>query len=280
MNKTGIDVSVYQGNIDWERVKATGIDFAIIRCGYGSDIAKQDDSKFKRNADECTRLGIPFGVYLYSYANTIEKAVSEAEHVLRLIKGYKLSYPVFYDLEDANTTQKCSAKAIADIAEKFCEIICNAGFYFAVYANKYWFESVLTDKRFCTWDRWVAQYNDKLTYEKEHTMWQYTSQGRVDGIEGKVDMNYCYVDYPAKISGNIAPEQPDEPAQDTDEVYIVKSGDTLSEIAERYHVDYKLLAAYNNITNPNKIYPGQIIRVKGGKKVANFFVIDGNTGQG
>ena len=90
MKKILIDVSEHQGKIDWEKVKPQ-IDGAILRCGYGSDYTNQDDEQFKRNADECTRLGIPFGVYLYSYADSIEKAKSEAAHVLRLIKGYKLS---------------------------------------------------------------------------------------------------------------------------------------------------------------------------------------------
>ncbi len=261
--KSGVDVSVYQGDIDWERVNAAGIQFAIIRCGYGSDIAKQDDSKFKRNADACTRLGIPFGVYLYSYADTIEKAASEAEHVLRLIKGYKLSYPVFYDLEDTDITKRCSAKTIGDMAEKFCNTIHDANYYPAIYANLNWFNSVLTDSRFANWDKWVAQYNSKCTYNGEYTMWQYSSTGVVDGIHGNVDMNYCYVDYPAKIAGQIEPVEPDKPARD--KVYIVKSGDTLSGIAERYSTTCKILAEYNNIPDMNKIYVGQQIRIPSGK---------------
>ena len=93
----GIDVSQYQGVINWELVKRH-IDFAIIRCGYGQDIPGQDDRMFKRNADECTRLGIPFGVYLYSYAQNENEALSEARHVMRLIKDYKMAYPIY--LED------------------------------------------------------------------------------------------------------------------------------------------------------------------------------------
>lgn len=197
----GIDVSAYQGKIDWQKVKASGIKFAILRCGFGSDMAKQDDSQFKRNADECARLGIPFGVYLFSYANTKEKAKSEADHVLRLVKGMKLSYPIFYDLEDADTTQKCSAKEIGDFAEIFCNAIEKAGYKPAIYANKYWFTSILTDSRFNKWDKWVAQYASKCTYSGKYTMWQYSSKGSVPGIAGSVDMNLCYVDYPSMILG-------------------------------------------------------------------------------
>lgn len=97
-----IDVSYHQGVIEWEKVRKAGY-HAILRCGYGDDLTSQDDKQWKRNADECTRLGIPFGVYIYSYAKTTAQAESEARHVLRLVKGYKLSYPVFYDLEEPGT---------------------------------------------------------------------------------------------------------------------------------------------------------------------------------
>ena len=97
----GIDVSYRQGDIDWAKVKNSGqVDFAIIRCGFGMNEIKQDDSKWKYNSSECERLGIPYGVYLYSYADTVAKAKSEANHVIRLIKGKKLSYPIYYDMED------------------------------------------------------------------------------------------------------------------------------------------------------------------------------------
>lgn len=188
----GIDVSIHQGNIDWAKVKADGIDYAILRCGYGSDMTYQDDGQFRRNASECERLGIPYGVYLYSYANTMGKANSEADHVLRLIKGCKIDYPVYYDLEDANTTGKCSKDLIADMAETFCNKIQKAGYEVGIYANLNWFNNYLTDSRFNQWDKWVAQYASKCTYKGKYTMWQYTDKGTVKGIKGGVDMNYYY----------------------------------------------------------------------------------------
>ena len=104
-----IDVSHHQGAIDWEQVKNAGIAGVIIRCGYGMDQASQDDREWKRNADACARLGIPFGAYLYSYADSIEKAASEAQHALRLLAGYRLSYPVYYDIEKAGTENGAAA---------------------------------------------------------------------------------------------------------------------------------------------------------------------------
>lgn len=205
----GIDVSTHQGIIDWAKAKADGVQYAILRCGYGSDIKYQDDGQFARNASECERLGIPYGVYLYSYANTVAKANSEADHVLRLIKGCKLDYPVYYDLEDAGTTGKCSNKLIADMAEAFCNKIEKAGYKVGIYANLNWFENKLTDARFNQWDKWIAQYNKECTYKGKYTMWQYTSSGKVNGINGLVDMNYCYVDYVSGKTEQKAEKKPE-----------------------------------------------------------------------
>ena len=186
----GIDVSFAQGKIDWKKVAATDISYAIIRCGYGNDEVSQDDKWWKYNADECTRLEIPFGVYIYSYALNTDEALSEAEHVLRLIEGYDLSYPIYLDLEDERYTGSLSNKEIADIAEVFCETIQSAGYELGIYANLDWFRNRLTDGRFGQWTRWVAQYNTECTYKKAYTMWQCTSMGTVDGIDGFVDLNF------------------------------------------------------------------------------------------
>lgn len=192
--KKVIDVSYHNGTIDWDKVKTAGIDGAIIRCGFGSDIASQDDKQWKRNADECTRLGIPFGTYLYSYAKTDAQAKSEAEHVLRLIKGYKLSYPVYYDLEEPGTQSGAVGRA-----RIFCEAIEAAGYWAGVYANKNWWDNYLTG--LTEYTRWVARYNDTLGMDNVD-MWQYTSVGSVSGISGRVDMNHCYKDFPKEITGS------------------------------------------------------------------------------
>lgn len=190
MKKVLIDVSEHQGVIDWEKVKLQ-IDGAILRCGYGMDIQRQDDTQFKRNADECTRLGIPFGVYLYSYANSIEKAKSEAAHVLRLIKPYKLSFPVYYDLEEPGTQ-----KGAVERAHVFGDIIEAAGYQCGVYANLNWWNNYLPGLERFT--KWVAQYNTKCDYKgKNLDIWQYTDSGKITGIKGNVDMNECYRDFQA-----------------------------------------------------------------------------------
>ena len=190
-----IDVSYHNGTINWEAVKSSGVDGAIIRCGYGDNITSQDDKQWKRNADECTRLGIPFGVYIYSYAKSDAQAKSEAEHVLRLIKGYKLSYPVYYDLEESGTQS-----GVVGRAKIFCEAIEAAGYWAGIYCNKSWWDNYLYPLG-NTYTKWIARYNNTLGMEGVD-MWQYTSDGSVSGISGRVDMNYCYRDFPSEITGN------------------------------------------------------------------------------
>ena len=190
-----IDVSYHNGTIDWAKVKSSGVDGAIIRCGYGSNITAQDDKQWKRNADECTRLGIPFGTYIYSYAKTDARARSEAEHVLRLVKGYKLSYPVYYDLEEAGTQS-----GAVNRMKIFAEIIENAGYWVGVYCNKSWWDNTLKSLG-DRYTKWIARYNSTLGMSGVD-MWQYTSSGSVSGISGRVDMNHCYRDFPKEISGS------------------------------------------------------------------------------
>ena len=294
--KKVIDVSTWQGVIDWEKVKPQ-IDGAILRCGYGGDVESQDDGQFKRNADECTRLGIPFGVYLYSYAKDNESARSEAAHVLRLIDGYKLSYPVYLDLEE-NGTQSGAVER----ANIFGDIIEKAGYWCGIYANLNWWNNYLQGLERFT--KWVAQYNTRCTYTGAHLdMWQYSSSGKVDGISGDVDMNECYRDFPAEIVGSKPVSKPRKTvselveevlagkwgdgqvrkerltaagydymavqtavnkklAENEPKYYTVQRGDTLAYIASKFGTTYTALANLNGIKDPNMIYAGQKIRVK------------------
>ena len=197
-----IDVSVHNGVIDWDKVKASGIGGVLMRCGYGSDIESQDDKMFKRNADECSRLGIPFGVYLYSYAKNTDMAKSEADHALRLVKGYKLSYPLYIDVEEAS--QSGIAK---DVVKVFCEAVKAAGYMPGVYANENWWNNYLVGVD--SYTKWVAKYgaNNGQPGNKPNVsnfdIWQYTSKGSCDGIGSSgLDMNICYRDFPAESGGS------------------------------------------------------------------------------
>ena len=220
----GIDVSKHQGLIDWNKVKKAGVDFAIVRCGYGQDQTDQDDTYWHTNADACEKYGIPFGTYLYSYADTVAKAKSEAKHVLRLIKGYDLSYPIYYDLEESSIRNKLSKTQIADIAEAFCDTIEASGYEAAIYSNTDWFTNYLTDKRFDQWDKWVAQYNDACYYEGEYSMWQCSSKGKVSGINGNVDLN---IDLGASIEEGEFAQDPSD-----NNWYYYKNGEIQRELTD------------------------------------------------
>lgn len=195
----GIDVSKWQGDIDWEKVKNSGqVDFAIIRCGLGQDQKDQDDPKWEYNSSECERLGIPYGVYLYSYADNTTKARSEAKHVIRLLKGKNLSYPVYYDMEEStvlNKTSMTSAKA-AQIAQTFFSTMEAAGYKnLGIYSNAAYFDSKLASGKltaaiFNQYPKWVASYNDSCTYQGSYHMWQYTNAGMIDGINANADLNF------------------------------------------------------------------------------------------
>lgn len=200
-----IDVSYHQGVIDWEKVKASGIDGVIIRCGYGQDMTSQDDKKWKRNADECTRLGIPFGAYLYSYAKGKAMARGEAQHMLRLLKGYKLDFPAYYDLEEPGT----EAYAVEN-AKEFTAIMEEAGYQVGIYANNYWFNNILKTS-LDPLTRWIARYSSEEP-DMECDMWQNTSNGSVQGINGRVDMNICYRDFPAENGYDDSDDEANETA--------------------------------------------------------------------
>lgn len=195
MAKKVIDVSEHQGKIDWEKVKGN-IDGAILRCGYGMDQATQDDEQWKRNLSECERLGIPTGVYLYSYADTEAKAKSELAHILRLIKGHKFQLPIFIDLEQSGT--ESMAKKTAQIV---CDGLKDAGYTPGVYANLNWWTNYL--KGVGGYRKWIAHYTSGSAdkYKNGYDGWQYSSSGKVSGISGNCDMNYWYADF-GENSGN------------------------------------------------------------------------------
>ena len=191
----GIDVSEHNGIIDWNAVKASGIDFAIIRCGYGKDVSSQDDSMFERNISECERLGIPYGVYIYSYAADREGARSEAEHVLRLIGDRKPVCGIWIDMEDADGYKKRNGipyESGVEVCDEFCTIIANKGYYTGIYANLNWLTGPLNNPILEKYNKWVAQWNSVCEYGGTYVMWQYTSSGAVTGIEGNVDMNLWF----------------------------------------------------------------------------------------
>lgn len=194
-SKTGIDVSQYQGKIDWEQVKKDGVEFAIIRLGYGMDLEKQDDAYAIYNMTECERLNIPYGVYMFSYATEVggtKGVVSEIAHTLRLLQGRNPSVGVFIDVEQdsyKNANPVPSGATVSSICLEFNKQLTVAGYKTGTYTNTYFYDTMVTNDELDNYIKWVAEYSDSCTYEKPYLMWQYSSKGSVAGIGGNVDMN-------------------------------------------------------------------------------------------
>ena len=198
MSKTvltkGIDVSnVGQGRIsDWSKV-AKNIDFAILKLGNGYESEPfYTDAQFIRNADACEKYGIPYGVYVYQYFTSVEKARAAAKKTVELLRRRKLDYPVFLDIEENKVFRLGKAK-ILEMAKAFCEVIEAAGYTYGTYCSTGYFNSHLTDKWYDSKVKWLAQYYKEVTYKGKYDIWQYSSTGSVPGINGNVDMNFCYI---------------------------------------------------------------------------------------
>lgn len=195
MEIKGIDVSKYQGIVDWNKVKAAGIYFVMIRCSYGK-LENQIDSCFKTNIQGAQAAGLKVGVYHYSYAQSVAEAVQEAQVCLNAIKGYKLDYPVAFDIED-DTMTHLSRTTLTEIAKAFLQTVTNAGYKAVLYANPNWIQNYLYLSQLTNWDLWLAQYATSPTTAYKYTMWQYSQSGTINGIQGNVDLDIGYKDYSA-----------------------------------------------------------------------------------
>ena len=207
----GFDVSYHQGTVDWDAVKNSGIDFVMIRCGIGSEYDgvgenKQDDAQWYRNVSECERLGIPYGVYLYSYAENTDMAASEARHTLSLLSGHNPTLPVFLDIEHTRDGNPIASNSTyGDIAQTWCNMVSNAGYRVGIYSYYYFFQNYLTDSRFSNsgWYKWMADYRSGVSHDGSScNMWQYSNKGTVPGVNANVDLNYWFGEYPGNSGGN------------------------------------------------------------------------------
>ena len=194
----GIDTS-YANVVDWDKV-ADQIDFAILQCGYGQDRTSQDDKRFKQSAEACERLGIPYGIYLYSYAKNTAMAEGEAKHALRLAKGRQLSLPIYYDLEESSL-----GGVATSCMRVFGRAVESAGYWCGVYSGEYYYSKNLS--LVTAYTRWIARYNSnngRATTKPSTSnvaIWQYSSRGKVSGVNGNVDVNIMYVDLIKSVTG-------------------------------------------------------------------------------
>lgn len=190
----GVDVSVYQGNIDWNKAKADGIEFAIMRAGYGKYVS-QKDKYFDQNMKNAKAAGLPCGVYWFSYALTPEDAIKEADACYEVIKNYKLEYPVSFDME-TESQMKLPKETVAQIIEAFCGRMESYGYYTTLYTYASFLNYKVEDRIFDKYDIWVAHYNtSKPAFNRNYGLWQYSCTGSVQGITGNVDRDYVYLDY-------------------------------------------------------------------------------------
>lgn len=197
-SRVGIDVSKWNGDIDWDKVKNAGVEFAIIRAGYrGSSTGSLvEDPYFAANMKGAKASGMLVGVYFFTQAVNEVEAVEEASAVLQLIREYQLDYPVFIDTEGAGGSGRADNLDVETrtlVCEAFCRTIENAGYHAGVYASRNWYNNRLyadrLDSQYCVW---LAEYRSVPLYQGYYQLWQYTSKGKIDGISGNVDMNISY----------------------------------------------------------------------------------------
>ena len=207
--KKGVDISSLNGDVSIEKVKKAGYDFVMIRCGYGDNLAVQDDTRFESNVKKCEAAGVPWGAYLYSYALNTDDAKSEAQHVIRLLKGKKPTLPVAFDMEDGDGYKQRnglpSNQTLVNICKTFLSEIKKAGYYPMLYSSLSWLNNQLSNKSLLdTYDIWVAQWNSTCDYKGSYGMWQYggstnfLESNSIEGV-GVIDKDRSYKNYPEII---------------------------------------------------------------------------------
>ena len=273
----GIDVSKYQRTPDWQTVKDAGVEFAILRAGYGREIS-QKDPQFERNYAECTRVGLPAGVYWYSYAGNPAEMLAEVDVLLQCLAGKQLAMPVYLDIEDKAQTRmdKPTLTAAIDAALQKLEA---AGYFVGVYTYTHFAQYMNYEALAKKYTMWLADYRKSYDRTLPRDIHQYTSRGTVPGIQGNVDMNNCTRDFPKIIKGaglNGWRKRPDKPTPpstkphpqpQTGGTYTVRPGDSWWKIAAKTLGDgakMEHLAAANGKTILAAIHPGDVLEIPGG----------------
>lgn len=276
----GIDISYAQTNVDFAKIKATGVKFVIIRAGYGK-YTNQKDTRFEDHYAGAKAVGLAVGCYWYSYASNADDAKLEAKACLDVIKGKQFDYPVYFDIEEGKQATLGKA-AISGITKAFCETVEGAGYYVGIYSYASFLKNFMNEELLKRYDVWVAHTGvNSPSYNLPYGIWQYSHTGRIDGYNGNLDCNFSYKDYPTIIKSNglngytasaptesVQPEpvtesKPVEPVPEpaSADTYTVKKGDTLSAISKRFGCTVQDIASLNGITNPNLIYSGQAIKL-------------------
>ena len=193
-----IDISEWQGTVDFAKVKASGVQGIIIRIGFGDVISYpyQIDKQFERNYSECKRLGIPIGAYFYCYAKTAAEAQREAQGCLKLIQGKQFELPILYDVEEQSVFSKGHCN---EVIKAFADILEAAGWWVGIYTYKCAADAYFTERTKSRYTMAIAQYASVCTYTGPYAIWQNSSTTSVPGISGRVDHDWCYEDFPTEI---------------------------------------------------------------------------------
>jgi lysozyme len=315
MQIKGIDISKWQGAIDFQKVKNSGIQFVIIRAGYGT---KGKDEFFEANYKKAKAAGLHVGAYWYSYANGFKEAGEEADAFLRALSGKQFDYPVYLDMEEKSQLD-AGMDFCSGLIRTFCGKLEAAGYFVGFYTSSSYVRAVVKEEIRKRYTFWCAQWASSCSFAGSCGIWQKSSNGQVPGITGRVDEDISYQDFPSIIKGGgfngysksaPSPAPAPTPKKSVDEIarevlsglwgngtdrqnrlkaagydytavqarvnallhsqakpakvyYTVHSGDTLSRIAGRHGLSLKGILSLNpQIKNPNRIYPGQKIRIK------------------
>ena len=224
----GIDISSNNIITNYELLK-NKIDYAIVRSSYGFFKA---DKKLDEHVKGLESVNIPYGFYHYSYARNLDEAKIEVEEFLNLIKKYNPTYPLIIDMEDSDHWKEKNGNPSNDmyvaICEYFCKKVEEAGYYAMIYANKDWLENRLNDSRLDKFDKWLAQWSKKPTYDGNYGIWQYSSTGKIDGIDGNVDLDVTKTNYPEIIKNMNNKEVEEVKKEEKENIKIEKSTEELA----------------------------------------------------
>ena len=195
--KAGIDVSKWNGDINWDLAVSDGVEFAIVRAGYRGSVTGSlvEDPYFEKNMAEAAAAGIPVGVYFFTQAINQVEAVEEASMVIELMKKYKVDLPVFIDTEGAGENARAKdldVETRTSVCDAFCATIQNAGYTAGVYASRNWYQTMLNTPVLEKYFIWLAEYREVPLYEGYYGMWQHSSKGQINGIKGNVDLDILY----------------------------------------------------------------------------------------
>ena len=253
----GIDVSGYQGNIDWSKVAKAGIKFAMLKATEGNTIT---DSRFYTNVEGAQAAGIPVGAYHFFAASNRDEMIAECNYFLDTVKGIKLGMPLALDVE--GKILDIGKSVIVPLLQEFCERVEKAGYYVAIYASASVLKTTLNDERLKPYDLWAAQWSSsEPNIPQSYGMWQYSNQGNVLGISGRVDLDYSFYNYPSIMARHGLNNYPS-----TTRTHVVQPGESFWAIA-RVEMGsgtlYKQLAEYNGMEVTDVIHPGDVLKIPG-----------------